>query len=539
MSATGSPRSTEPGATAPGQPGATAPALSQPGAIGGLPWLLLVAAATALLVAARAQLQAAHAALIYLLIVLGGSSRLGRAWGVALAVLCFLTFNFFLLPPYYTFAIRDPLDWLVLVAFLATGVTAAHLLDRAQREARAARERAGEVDRLSVVGAEALNAGRAEDGVAAIARVLRERLALGCCEIYQRTEGDAGLRRVARDAAPDYDEYSEAARENAVARAARGSGVAEGGGGEAREIPGAPGRVLAYEGEARALALPLRVRERTVGVLRLASERPIRLDEPARRFAEALAYYAALGVERVRLVAEAEHAEALREADRLKDALLASVSHDLRTPLTTIKALAHEIGEGGDTRAGVLEAEADRLNRFVSDLLDLSRMNSGALPVAPELVPAEDLVGAALDQIRSTAGPHEIAVRQPDGGRLLVGRFDFVLALRALVNLIENACKYGGAAPVEVEVAGDGTRLTFTVADRGPGVPEADRERIFEPFYRGAGTAGSRGTGLGLSIARRLAEAQGGGVRHEPRPGGGSRFVLTLPAVAGVELEPG
>jgi two-component system sensor histidine kinase KdpD len=135
---------------------------------------------------------------------------------------------------------------------------------------------------------------------------------------------------------------------------------------------------------ARTLLLPLRVRERTVGVLVLLDAAGITFDAARRRLLQALAYYAALAAERVRLAAEAEHADALRQADRLKDALLASVSHDLRTPLTTIKALAHDIGVSGDERAVVIEEEADRLNRFVADLLDLSRLAGGALTVAPE-----------------------------------------------------------------------------------------------------------------------------------------------------------
>ncbi len=132
--------------------------------------------------------------------------------------------------------------------------------------------------------------------------------------------------------------------------------------------------------EAHGIYLPLRVRDRTVGVLEIGQNRPIVLSPAQWSFLTALTYYAALGVERARLTAEADRAEVLREADRLKDALIASVSHDLRTPLTTIKALAHEMA-GTDDRAIVIEEEADRLNRMVADLLDLSRLQGGALPL--------------------------------------------------------------------------------------------------------------------------------------------------------------
>jgi len=263
------------------------------------------------------------------------------------------------------------------------------------------------------------------------------------------------------------------------------------------------------------------------------------LDAPRLRFLEALAYYAALGVERVRLVAEAEHADALREADRLKDALLASVSHDLRTPLTTIKALAHSIGAEGDERAVTIEEEADRLNRFVADLLDLSRLAGGALTVSPEITAADDLLGAVWQRVSGALGSRTLEVSLDPDEPLLVGRFDFVHSLRVLVNLIENALKYSPAdAPVELAARRSGDTLEFLVDDRGAGVPVAERERIFEPFYRPSGSPpDTNSAGLGLSIARRLAEAQGGSLRYEPRDGGGSRFVFSVPAADLTTLE--
>jgi K+-sensing histidine kinase KdpD len=233
-----------------------------------------------------------------------------------------------------------------------------------------------------------------------------------------------------------------------------------------------------------------------------------------------------------RLSVEAARARALAEADRLKDALIASVSHDLRTPLTTIKALAHDLADTGDERAVTIEEEADRLNRFVADLLDLSRLTAGELRVTPELVAAEDLVGAALQRVSGSMGEREVRAELHPDEPLLLGTMDFVQSLRVLVNLLENAHKYAppGTA-IELSAARDGERLVFRVADRGPGVPEDERERIFQPFYRRPHVEpDAGGAGLGLSISRRLAEAQGGSLSVEPRPGGGSCFVFTLPA---------
>jgi two-component system sensor histidine kinase KdpD len=248
-----------------------------------------------------------------------------------------------------------------------------------------------------------------------------------------------------------------------------------------------------------------------------------------------------LAAERVRLIAEAEHAEALRQADRLKDALLASVSHDLRTPLTTIKALAHDIARGGDERAAVIEQQADRLNHMVADLLDMSRLNAGGLTMEPEINAAEDLVGAAIQQVSGALHGRELRTDLAWSEPVLVGRFDFVHSLRILVNLIENALKYSPAeTPVDIGVARQGEWLALSVADRGPGVAPSERERIFAPFYRPAGVSPDvGGAGLGLAIARRLAEAQGGTLVYAERPGGGSVFTLRLPAAALPEEEIG
>lgn len=328
-------------------------------------WIAVLAAATAALLAGRSRLGEAHVALVLLLVVLFGAAAAGRAVGLGLAILSFLLFNWFFLRPYGTLVIHDPLDWLVLVAYLVTSVVAAQLLARARRSA-----------------------------------------------------------------------------------------------------------------------------------------------------------------------ADAEHAAALREADRLKDALLASVSHDLRTPLTSIKAHAQGLRELGDERAEIIEHEADRLGRLVEDLLDLSRLNAGALPLRIELNAVDDLLGALLQQTEPALGGRAIEVTLPADEPLVVGRFDFVQALRVLVNLVENAAKY--APPTEaiaVHVSRRGGLVAIGVADRGPGIPPAEADRIFEPFYRPPGvTPDTAGVGLGLAIARRLARAQEGELAYQPREGGGSLFVLTLPA---------
>jgi K+-sensing histidine kinase KdpD len=249
----------------------------------------------------------------------------------------------------------------------------------------------------------------------------------------------------------------------------------------------------------------------------------------ARRRAEEVA---ALSAERERLLVEAEHARALREADRIKDVFLASVSHDLRTPLTSIKALAQDSALRGDENATVIEEQADRLSRFVGDLLDLSRLKGAAFPVTPELNTAEDLVGATMRQVAGLLNGRKLVPHVDTSQPALLGRFDFVQSLRILNNLIENALRYAPpATTVDLIVRREDDMLVFAVGDRGPGVAPADRDHIFEPFYRESSAApDARRAGLGLSIARRLAEIQGGTLCYEARSGGGSVFVLRLPA---------
>jgi len=292
----------------------------------------------------------------------------------------------------------------------------------------------------------------------------------------------------------------------------------------------------------RAIALPLRVREHTVGVLRLATEDGLALAPDQARLLVALAYYAALGAERARLVATAERAEAERRLESLRSALLTAVSHDLRTPLTTIKGIANEILNGADrSQAAVIESEADRMNALVSDLLDLSRIHAGAVRPTVAINTVDELLDAALRRAAGVLRDRPLRIDAPDG-ELLTGVFDFSQTMRVVVNLLDNAAKYSppGSA-IDVRVRRQDHRLTLDVMDRGAGVAAAERDRIFEPFYRPPGVPPDvRGHGLGLSIARGLAEAEGATVRYAPRPGGGSVFTLELQAAntAGLDAQP-
>lgn len=507
-----------------------------------LAWWAILAMATIAMHAVRGDLNEGHAALAYLLIVLGGSVSGGRALGFTLSGAGVLLIDYFFQPPFDTWSVDKPLDWVVLVAFLIVAGVATQLLARAQRAAQRAEQRADEVAWLSRLGADALNAGRAADALAAIAAVVRRTLDATECTIHGWSESGVGAQPLARDGDPGPDPEPPALELAAWAGThGRAAGVRRDGA-VVHEARGAGGEALGIDaGDLRFVALPLQVNGRTVGVLTVAAGEPIARGEARRRFLDALAYYAALGIERLRLESEAEHAAALREADRLKDFVLASVSHDLRTPLTAIKALAHEAAGRGEENARIIEEQADRLGRLVSDLLDLSRMKAGAFPVRCELNAAEDLLGALVRHVgRALDGrlrPMPVDLARP----ALLGRFDFVQSMRILANLVENAHRYAPPGTViELDVTRSADTLQFSVSDRGPGVPASEEERIFDPFYRPEGAlpgARAAGAGLGLAIARGLAEAQGGALRYTPRPGGGSVFTLALPAWDGPVAE--
>ena len=244
----------------------------------------------------------------------------------------------------------------------------------------------------------------------------------------------------------------------------------------------------------------------------------------------------ALASERAALLERSREAEQQAVAARAKDEVLASLSHDLRTPITAIRALAHDLAQGGDDRALGLEEEADRLARLAGNVLDLSRLEAGAMRLDVQPNEVEDLIGAALHQLAATQPGRDVRVTLDARHPLLFVQADFSQSLRVLVNLLDNACRHAPAGtPIELDVTREGEAVTFRVSDRGPGLPEAVLRRLFEPYARGD-AAGTSGTGLGLSIAHRLAVVQGGALAWVPREGGGTTFRFKLP-VAHVETD--
>jgi two-component system sensor histidine kinase KdpD len=245
-----------------------------------------------------------------------------------------------------------------------------------------------------------------------------------------------------------------------------------------------------------------------------------------------------LWAERARLVEESSRLQLLEEVDRLRAALIGSVSHDLRTPLASIKASISDLADPGlllsdDDRATLLrttEEETDRLTRLVTNLLDMSRIQAGALVPHTSATPLDELIGAVAGRLGPTLGEGRLAVEIADG--LPLADVDYLLVEQVLSNLLENAARYtppGTAVTVRAAAVGD-DEVEVAVVDHGPGVAEQERERIFDQFYRlRAEGQGPVGTGMGLAIVKGIAEAHGGRIWVEATPGGGATFVLRLP----------
>ncbi|MBI3789264.1 MAG: PAS domain-containing sensor histidine kinase [Gemmatimonadetes bacterium] len=237
-----------------------------------------------------------------------------------------------------------------------------------------------------------------------------------------------------------------------------------------------------------------------------------------------------LAAERIRLIEEVEHARALQEAARAKDALLASVSHDLRTPLTTIITLAEQGRMRGEASGQGIEREARRLSHLVENVLEFSRIAAGAWPARLEATAAEEVLGSVERDVRHRLANHVLVVRVNGDDPLLSGWLDEALAVRVLSNLVENAIKYSPeGSTIRLEAAPEGEELVFSVSDEGPGIAKEDQQRVFEPFVRAQSVAPDvGGVGLGLAIARALAELQQGTLTVESRPGAGTRMLLRV-----------
>jgi two-component system, OmpR family, sensor histidine kinase KdpD len=473
----------------------------------------LVALVTALGAATRPILEISGVVPMYLAVVVLIAVRYGLPSALLCAALGTLTLDFFFFPPLYHFNIDDPKDSIALACFAVVAVITSQLSGRLRSEMLIARQRAR-------VAAELYSFSRLVAGISALDVLLPAMAARIATMLKARV---TFLLERKGELAPFASEPPGHGMGAAALRRAQ--------------------RV--WEGAAPAqdpveLLLPLRTGHGTIGVLwieRDAAELPP-ISAEERRLVDALADQAAVAIEHMRLAAEIEETRVLRETERLRSALLTSVSHDLRTPLSSVlAALAglREDGVGRDdaSRAELLDTaqeQGERLNRFVGNLLDITRIEGGA--IAPRREPADlsDIVGSAVRRAAKLLARHHLAIAlDPD---LPMLRVDFVLIEQVVFNLLDNAAKYappGSTVSIGGRVA-EGA-VVLEVADEGNGIAETELERIFSKFHRlDAADRQRAGTGLGLAICRGFVEAHGGTIAARNHGGAsGAVFAVTLP----------
>lgn len=455
-----------------------APGSSASGFWGAILW---VAGSTALVYPLKTVAPVVSLGVVYLVAVLVTSAYGGLWLGLGTGLASALAFNFFHLPPTGGFTIQDAENYVALAAFMAAAFVASSIAELARSRAADAVERRREAD-LSAEMARLLLRGSLKDGL------------------------PTATRRLA----------------------------------QALDLPSASIELQAVEGDDRRVAFALRDGTRRLGTLVVPSELPEptlrRLQE---RVVPPLEALLSAAIERDDLQREAVEATALRRGDVVKTALLRTVSHDLRSPLTAIWTAGEALRDGGlgeadrNELASVITVEADRLNRLVDNLLDLSRLEAGTAEPRSDWCSIDEVVRGAVEHLASQGAPVTVAL---DPGLPLV-QADAAQLERAFVNLLENARRYSGDQPVQVRARVTGERLLVRVIDRGPGISSDLRDRIFEPFEQGHDRGGHVGSGLGLAIVRGFVEANGGRVWPESLPGQGSAFVVELPVPAPAPAE--
>ncbi len=455
------------------------------------------------------------AGVVALLLHLGGLSEANKAvvflpavvlaavwWGlwpgILAAVASVLAFDFFFVPPYYTFAVRDVQYLLTLVVFLAVALLVGTLAARLRRQVRTSRARERRLDVLYRL-SRALSGVSGSHQLAVAAQREVATIFGGAVNVY--LPHGSLLEPVVSG-----DEKAGTEHEIAVATWSFEHGQMAGNGTDTL-----PDAIATY--------VPLSTPQATVGVLAVNPPRSRFLLSPEnRQLLETVAGLIGIAIERDQLAEQHRYALVEAETERTRSSLLSSVSHDLRTPLAVIAGTTSTLLEMGDaadtaTRNALLSDiydEANRLTRLVENLLSMTRLESGAIVVDKEWFPLDDVVGSTLVRLRDETAGREITKRIP--GDLPLVPLDGVLIEQVLFNLIDNALKYSPAgSPLEISAHVDDRNVAVEVADRGPGLTEAERDQVFEKLYRGtASKHGGRGAGLGLPIAQAIVEAHRG-----------------------------
>ena len=482
----------------------------------------IVLVATALCLALRSRLAPIDIALLLLVGVVIVSARYPRGPALLATALSVAVFDFLFVPPYYRFSVHDTAYYLSFAVMLLVALTMSRLTSRIREQADVAQEREQRTAALYAMDRE-LAAATDTPGLLEVATRHLARAVPGEVRILLQAEIQG---RDGRPAWPTGGMFDSAAARVAASWA--------------YELKEPAGWSMPRGGEADALFAPLKSPHGLLGMVAIRPQDPdAALSDTERDTLLGLVELAGTGLERRLLADQNERARTEVEAEKLRTALLSSLSHDLRTPLASIEGAASSLLEspgklGGENERELLESildESRRMTRLVTNLLDMVRVETGTLAVRKSWQPLEEALGVALLRLEDRLRGHPVTARLPSDLPLVP--IDELLVEQVFLNLLENAARYTQpSTPIEISARPENGCVLVEVADRGPGVPPGTEQAVFERFYRAGGTASTdagAGAGLGLTICRGIVRAHGGEIWMEPRPGGGASVRFTLP----------
>ncbi len=447
-------------------------------------------------------------ALTFLLIPLVAGTY-GFLPGVFASILCAVSFNFFFLAPFHTLTIHDPQDLVAFAVFLVTAIAANHLSSLARRRAEESEKRREELSTLYEMSCVMLAIPEHETAAQSFVENIIRIFNMQACSIVV-PEG-AGWNRIAY--AANSDQSPVDVSESLIQTATRT--------GKLQQLK---------TKEAFLTCAPLKAGEKVTGVLICVSERT----EPA--VVEALAGLVTLAQERTRLLYELSQTEALKQSDQLKSAILASVSHDLRTPLTSIQTAVENLlstdvqwnEEAKKEFHTIIKEEVVRLGRLVQNLLEMARIDAGECRVVKEWSTVPEMITTVLERCAETLANHQVTLEVPDNLPLV--RWDERLMAQVLAIILDNAANYSQAG-TEIVLRAElkDSKLEVSVQDHGPGISAEELPRVFHRFHRGKSAAGRSGTGMGLAIARGIMDAHGASISATSTHGQGANFTMKIP----------
>lgn len=435
--------------------------------------------------------------------VLVVSASWGLRYSVFLAVLATFAFNYFFLPPFGTFRIEDPQNWIALLAFLATAIIASQLSERARREVLQAHKRRKEIERLYGFSQQLLATENVPELLNVLPRFVAEGFGVSAAALF--VPGREDIYR----SGPNTREI-DAERLKSVA--ARGEPT----------IDHDQGLCFA----------PLRLGMKSAGAVGISGA------TLSRETLEALGTLIAIAIERTGAIEKLSRAEASRESEKLRSAILDSVTHEFRTPLTSIKASVTTLLSDGNLEASqrqelltVIHEETDRLNHLVGEAAEMAQLDANRVELHRVPHRVREAIERALEEAKHRLADHPVEIHAPADLPLVSIDLDRINAV--LVQLLENAAKYSPAAsPIRITAETNDGKVIVSVADRGPGIDDFEQALIFDKFYRGKSERYRvQGTGLGLAIAKAVVEAHGGTIGVTSQLGHGSVFYFSLPSV--------